>query len=154
MRSREQVIAAIQEARVLLGQEKASIEADFKDKLYLAQVAASSNNSFGSAEHFDGLLELERDKLHRLHKRWVELSAGLLRRRYGVLEKGDGDIIFAFAAKLVQIETTAARERLAKFFADDVLEAGLERLAGLQHDCLIGAAIEIGSAVNYGVKNS
>jgi hypothetical protein len=154
LRSREQVIAAIQEARVLLGQEKASIEADFKDKLYLAQVAASSNNSFGSTEHFDGLLELERDKLHRLLKRWVELSAGLLRRRYGVLEKGDGDIIFAFAAKLVQIETAAARERLAKFFADDVLEAGLERLAGLQHDCLIGAAIEIGSAVNYGVKNS
>jgi hypothetical protein len=149
LRSQEQIIAAIQEARLLLGQEKAAIDADFKDRLYLAQVAASSNNSFGSTVHFDGLLELERQKLHQLLKRWIELAATLLRRRYGLLERGDGDVIFAFASKLVQVETAAAREMLGKFFSDEVLEAGLERLGGLQRDCLIGAAIEIGSALNY-----
>jgi hypothetical protein len=139
----------IQEARILLGQDKVAIDADFKDKLYLAQVAASSDNSFGTAEHFDGLLVLERQKLHRLLKRWVELGATLLRQRYGALERSDGDVLFSFATRLVQVETAAARELLSKFFTDDVLEAGLERLDVLQRDCLIGAAIEIGATLNY-----
>lgn len=149
MRSPDQIMAVIQEARVQLGQEKSAIDTDFKDRLYLAQVAATSNNTFGSAEHFEGLLELERQKLHRLLKRWVELSFELLRQRYGELEWGDGDVVFAFATRLVQVETASAKELLSKFFTDDVLEAGLERLASLERDSLIGAAIEIGAALNY-----
>lgn len=147
-------MVVIQEARVQLGQEKTAIDADFKDRLYLAQVAASSSNIFGTVEHFEGLLELERQKLHRLLKRWVELASALLRQRYGELERGDGDVIFAFATRLVQVETNSAREMLSKFFSDDVLEAGLERLSALQRDCLIGAAIEIGTALNYHTGSS
>lgn len=154
MRSREEIVAVLQEARVTLGQEKTAIDADFKDRLYLAQVAAGANNSFGTPEHFDGLIELERQKLHRLLKRWVELAAGLLRRRYGALERADGDVIFAFATRLVAVETTSARDTFSRFFTDDVLEAGLERLDALQHDCLIGAAIEIGGALDYTGRTS
>jgi len=149
MRSEEETGRVIQEARIILGQEKTAIDADFKDKLYLAQVAASANDQFGSGEHFDNLLELEREKMSRLVKRWVELTTGLLRKRYSQLDKSDGDVIFSFCTRLLTVECATAKETLGKFFEDEVLEEGMEKLDALKRDCLIGAAIEIGHALNY-----
>ncbi|MFH0810763.1 MAG: hypothetical protein V2A77_09905 [Pseudomonadota bacterium] len=149
MRPTEQLMTVIQEARISLGIEKAQVEADFRDRLYLAQVAASADDRFASPDHLDRVIELHREKLHHLLKRWVELVTSLLRSRYGSVEQSDGDVIFTFAAKLVEVELASARETLEKSFPDEVLEAGMNKLPGLQRDCLVGAAIEIGAAVNY-----